>query len=168
MKITVPQFFHFTLRWLLAASVLLLVACGGASTETPPGGDNGSDNNEGPGFEIPPEELVINLGPDLVLDDYCSEVWISAGRTTATSFKWEQSDNGPRVRNLTNVDGFQVRFTPAIFASNPTDSIRRTTLRLTGTDDQGNEASDEIVISFIGNDQQNSTCNSPPTIQRIP
>jgi len=164
MKKTVPQFFHFLWRFLLVASVLLLAACGGASSEIPPGGNN---NEESPGFEFPPEELVINLGTDLVLNDYCSEVLISAGRTTATSFEWTQPDNGPRVRNLTNANGFQVRFTPAIFAANTPDSQRKTTLRLTGRDAQGNVASDDITITFLANNQQNNACNTPPTIQPI-
>ncbi|WP_455196871.1 PKD domain-containing protein, partial [Kaarinaea lacus] len=169
MKKTVPQFFHFLLRFLLVTSVFLLVACGGASSEIPPGGDNGGNNNEeSPGFEFPPEELVINLGPDLVLNDYCSEVLISAGRTSATSFEWTQRDNGPRVRNLTNANGFQVRFTPAIFSANTPDSQRKTTLRLTGRDAQGNVASDDITITFLSNNLQNNACNTPPTIQPIP
>ena len=182
MNKTVLQVLHFLSRFLLVACIaVVLVACGGASSETPPGGNNeespsievppdgtnDGNNQAPPTIEFPPEALVINLGPDLVLDDYCGEVLLSAGRTTATSLLWEQVGNGPRVRNLTNTDRFQVKFSPAIFSSNSSDS-RKTTLRLTGWDDQGNMASDEITITFLPTSLPNPICNTPPTIEQIP
>ncbi|WP_455222886.1 PKD domain-containing protein, partial [Kaarinaea lacus] len=168
MKKTVPQFYHYLFRFLLIASVMLVVACGGASSETPPGDPGPGNNGESPTIEIPPERLVINLGPDLILNDYGDEVLISAGRTTATRLLWEQVGNGPRVRNLTNTDRFQVRFTPAIFSSDTPSNERKTTLRLTGWDDQGDMASDEITITFLPNNQPNPGNNTPPTIAEIP
>jgi serine protease len=165
MKKTVPQFYHLFLHLILAASVVLLAGCGGASSDAPPGANGG--NNETPDVQIPPEQLVINLGPDLVLADYCDVVLISAGRTTASQLRWEQVGNGPRVRNLTNTDRFQVRFSPAIFAPDLAGNDRKTTLRLTGWDDRGNMASDEITITFLPNNQPSSTCNTPPIIEDI-
>ncbi|WP_455219902.1 PKD domain-containing protein, partial [Kaarinaea lacus] len=176
---TVPQYSQFILRSLLAVAIVLLTACGGGSSEVPPGGapivddpsgdsSGGNNNVEPPPIEFPPEQLVINLGPDLILDDYGDEVLLSAGRTTATRLLWEQIGNGPRVRNLTNTDRFQVRFSPAIFSADTPGDARKTTLRLTGWDDQGNMASDEITVTFLPNNQTTPVNNTPPTIQEIP
>jgi len=166
MKKSVPQFHHYLLQLLLVALAALITSCGGSSDS--PSDPNSGNNNEAPNTEIPPYELVVDLGPDMVLVDYCSEVWISAGRTTATSFKWTQPGNGPRVGNLGNEVGPQARFTPAIFAAGTPNDQRKVTLLLTATDEQGNTATDDIVITFLSSDPQNDACNTPPVIQPIP
>ncbi|WP_455207991.1 PKD domain-containing protein [Kaarinaea lacus] len=159
MKKTVPQFFKLLSRYLLAASILAaLAACGGASSETPPGGAN----NQLPDFDSP---LIINLGDDLIFDSD-EEVKVSAGYTTATRLEWTQIGNGPQV-TLVNSDQFQVRFLPPNFSVSTPNESRRISLRLTGWDDQGNTAYDDIDIIFPPRGLSAPVNNTPPTIQAI-
>ena len=195
MKRTVYRGFNFQSRFLLAAwIVILLAACGSPSPEIPPGDvggnqtspdDSGSGDNKTPpndtgdgvsqtptnksdgGDNQAPDfgnELSVNVGGDIYHNSY-DEITIAAGLTSASRFEWTQIGNGPRV-NLINADSVQVKFLPPNFSSSTSEETRRISLRLTGWDDQGNSASDDIDIIFPPVPAPSN--NSLPTIEEIP
>ena len=187
MNKTVLQFrrllaFILLVGWLAGT----LVACGGGSPETPPGGPSGGNNQTpDPGNNPDPgggtDEGSDNSSPPITTDprplindiqDFPvsgpGRVRVNAGgQIRATKFQWEQISAGTQY-NLLNADERVVEFLVPDFAAVSPQDVRKITLRLTVEDDAGNTAYDDVVVTVPPRLQPPPGNNTPPSIEELP
>ncbi|MGD8568060.1 MAG: S8 family serine peptidase [Gammaproteobacteria bacterium] len=163
----------------LAAVVLFvagLAACtSGSDDSNPAPGDSGGNNTPTPGdtgggSNSPDPSLpLINDIQDFTVK---GPGWIgvnAGGGIRATSFHWTQVSGGTPY-NLINADTRRVEFVVPDFAATSPDDVRTIMLKLDVADDNGNTASDEVVITVPPRLEPapGSGNNAPPSIDDLP